>query len=105
MHLQSQALRVVVKQDGSGPRPVLPPKNRRITLARRPLPTKERVTAMNRAFVLDKNRQPLMPCPMHRAKELLGKGRAAVYRREPFTSLCASRMEEIYAPSSYFRER
>ena len=46
---------------------------------------------INRAFVLDKNRQPLMPCPMHRAKELLGKGRAAVYRRYPFTLILKDR--------------
>ena len=46
---------------------------------------------INRAFVLDKNRQPLMPCPMHRAKELLGKGRAAIYRRYPFTILLKDR--------------
>ena len=44
---------------------------------------KGRVTVMlNRAFVLDKNRQPLMPCPMHRAKELLGKGRGGSGRVE-----------------------
>jgi len=53
---------------------------------------KGRVTVMlNRAFVLDKNRQPLMPCPMHRAKELLGKGRAAIYRRAPFTIILKER--------------
>jgi 5-methylcytosine-specific restriction endonuclease McrA len=46
---------------------------------------------INRAFVLDKNRQPLMPCPRHRAKELLRKGRAAIYRREPFTIILKDR--------------
>ncbi|MBT4499880.1 MAG: HNH endonuclease [Gemmatimonadetes bacterium] len=46
---------------------------------------------MNRAFVLDKNRKPLMPCPMYRAKELLGKGRAAIYRRYPFTIILKNR--------------
>ena len=45
----------------------------------------------NRAFVLDKNKQPLMPCPMWRAKELLHRGRAAIYRREPFTIILKDR--------------
>ena len=46
---------------------------------------------MNRAFVLDKNRQPLMACPMYRARELLRKGRAAIYRAEPFTIILKDR--------------
>lgn len=40
---------------------------------------------MQRVFVLDKNKKPLMPCKPHRARKLLKKGRAAVYRTEPFT--------------------
>jgi 5-methylcytosine-specific restriction endonuclease McrA len=36
-------------------------------------------------FVLDRHQQPLMPCHPARARELLGKGRAAVVRRHPFT--------------------
>jgi len=40
---------------------------------------------MQRVFVLDKNRQPLMPCSPARARELLKKGKAAVFRRYPFT--------------------
>ena len=46
---------------------------------------------MDRAFVLDKNKKPLMPCLMYRAKELLSKGRAAVYRRHPFTIILKDR--------------
>jgi len=40
---------------------------------------------MQRVFVLDTNQQSLMPCHPARAKELLDKGKAAVYRRYPFT--------------------
>lgn len=39
----------------------------------------------NRAFVLDTNKQPLSPCHPARARELLRKGKAAVFRRMPFT--------------------
>ena len=38
-----------------------------------------------RVFVLDRNRNPLMPCCPARAKELLKKGRAKVFRAMPFT--------------------
>lgn len=38
-----------------------------------------------RAFVLDTNRKPLSPCHPARARELLRKGKAAVFRRVPFT--------------------
>ncbi len=40
---------------------------------------------VNRVFVLDKNKQPLMPCHPARARELLKGGKAAIYRRQPFT--------------------
>ncbi len=40
---------------------------------------------MQRVLVVDKNRQPLMPCYPARARELLRKGKAAVLRRYPFT--------------------
>src|SRR5919197_1996051 len=40
---------------------------------------------MNRVFVLDTERKPLMPCSPARAKRLLGAGKAAVYRMKPFT--------------------
>lgn len=38
-----------------------------------------------RAFVLDKDRKPLMPCHAAKARKLLKKGKAAVFRRFPFT--------------------
>ncbi|MFZ1235224.1 MAG: RNA-guided endonuclease IscB [Thiofilum sp.] len=40
---------------------------------------------LNRVFVLDTNKQPLSPCHPARAKDLLKKGKASVYRRFPFT--------------------
>ena len=40
---------------------------------------------MQRVFVIDKNKQALMPCHLARARELLRKGKAAVYRTFPFT--------------------
>jgi 5-methylcytosine-specific restriction endonuclease McrA len=42
-------------------------------------------------FVLDANRQPLDPCHEARARELLRKGRAAVFRRYPFTIILKDR--------------
>ena len=47
-----------------------------------------------RVFVLDKNLQPLDPCHPARARELLNKGRAKVYRRYPFTIVLQDRVVE-----------
>lgn len=46
---------------------------------------------MQRALVLDKNKQPLMPCHPARARELLRAGKAAVFRRFPFTVILKER--------------
>ena len=40
---------------------------------------------MNRVFVLDMYKKPLMPCHPARARQLLKKGRAAIFRYYPFT--------------------
>jgi RRXRR protein len=40
---------------------------------------------MSYVFVLDSDRRPLMPCTSARARLLLRRGRAAVWRRFPFT--------------------
>jgi hypothetical protein len=37
---------------------------------------------MQQVFVVDKDKQPLMPCQPARARQLLRSGQAAVYRRE-----------------------
>jgi len=46
---------------------------------------------MQRVFVIDKNKQALMPCHPARARELLRKGKAAVYRTVPFTIILKER--------------
>lgn len=46
---------------------------------------------MQRILVLDKHQQPLMPCHPARARALLKKGKAAVFRRFPFTIILLSR--------------
>jgi len=45
----------------------------------------------NRVFVLDTNRKPLMPCRPARARQLLRDGKAAVFRRFPFTIILKHR--------------
>jgi len=40
---------------------------------------------MQRVLVLDKNKNPLMPCHSARARQLLTQGKAAVFRQYPFT--------------------
>ena len=50
-----------------------------------------------RAFVLDKDRKPLMPCHAARARKLLKKGKAAVFRRFPFTIILKERTREASA--------
>jgi hypothetical protein len=46
---------------------------------------------MQRVFVLDTNKRPLSPCSQVRARVLLRKGKAAVYRRFPFTIILKER--------------
>ncbi|MCF7851623.1 MAG: HNH endonuclease [Simkaniaceae bacterium] len=46
---------------------------------------------MQRAFVLDKNRNPLMPCRASRARKLLSKGKAVLLKLYPFTILIKDR--------------
>lgn len=49
---------------------------------------------MSFVFVLDTNRQPLMPCSPARARILLRRGRAAVFRRFPFTVILTRQISE-----------
>ena len=46
---------------------------------------------MQRVFVLDKNKKALAPCHPARARELLTKKKAAVFRRYPFTIILNER--------------
>jgi 5-methylcytosine-specific restriction endonuclease McrA len=52
------------------------------------------MTTTNRVFVLDKNKKPLMPCRPARARRLLSRSRAAVYRLNPFTIIIKDRTAE-----------
>jgi 5-methylcytosine-specific restriction endonuclease McrA len=47
-----------------------------------------------RVFVLDRNLKPLDPCHQARARELLKKGRAKVFKRYPFTIVLQDRTLE-----------
>lgn len=46
---------------------------------------------MQRVFVLSSDRQPLDPCHPARARKLLQKGRASVFRHQPFTIILHDR--------------
>ena len=56
-------------------------------------PTEERRPCMS-VFVLGSDRQPLMPCSEKRARLLLGRKRAAVIRRYPFTIILKDRTQD-----------
>jgi len=56
--------------------------------------TKKLRDAVMRTFVLDKNLKPLDPCHRARARELLNKGRAKVFKRYPFTIVLQDRTVE-----------
>jgi 5-methylcytosine-specific restriction endonuclease McrA len=54
---------------------------------------------MQRVLVLDGDHRPLMPCRPARARWLLTKKRAAVFRFQPFTIiLCQARPEAVVSP-------
>lgn len=46
---------------------------------------------MQRVFILDADKKPLMPCTLRRARQLLKQHQAAVYRRHPFTLILKHR--------------
>ena len=48
---------------------------------------------MNRTFVLNHDATPLMPCRPARARKLLRDGKAAIYRRIPFTIILKTQIE------------
>ncbi len=49
---------------------------------------------MQRVFVVDTNKKPLMPTHPARARKLLKAGKAAVYRRQPFTIILKYEVNE-----------
>ena len=46
-----------------------------------------------KAFVLDTDKTPLSPCDAARARQLLDKGKAAIYRRYPFTIILKRKVD------------
>ena len=50
---------------------------------------------MSKIFVLDTKKRPLAPCHPARARQLLKKGKAAVYRRYPFTIILKREIKEV----------
>lgn len=56
---------------------------------------------MNRVFVLGRALKPLMPCHPARARELLRKGKAAVYRMQPFTIILVDREDGDLQPVEF----
>jgi RRXRR protein len=54
---------------------------------------------MQRVFVVDHEKRPLMPCRPARARWLLSKQRAAIFRHVPFTLILHEvRPEAVVAP-------
>lgn len=53
---------------------------------------------MQRVFVVDTTKKPLGPCSPARARRLLCKGKAAVYRREPFTIILKHEVTTFVPP-------
>ena len=56
---------------------------------------------MNRVFVLGSTKKPLMPCRPARARELLKRGKAAVYRMQPFTIILLDREDGDVQPVEF----
>lgn len=54
-----------------------------------------------RVFVLNKYKQPLMPCHPARARKLLSKQQAAVYRRHPFTIILLKETTNFTQPVEF----
>ncbi|GHG09937.1 hypothetical protein GCM10017783_23060 [Deinococcus piscis] len=52
--------------------------------------TRNKETMSNRVFVLNPDTTPLMPCTAKRARKMLEAGKAAVWRRYPFTIILKS---------------
>lgn len=56
---------------------------------------------MQRVLVVDKNKQPLMPCHPARAKMLLCRGKAKVFKRFPFTIMLTEREGGTVQPVAF----
>src|SRR5437660_12194423 len=58
---------------------------------------------MSKVFVLDTNKQPLNPVHPGRARLLLKQGKAAVYRRFPFTIMLKRAVEQPVLQPLHFK--
>ena len=60
---------------------------------------------MSKVFVLDTNKQPLNPVHAGRARLLLKQGKAAIYRRYPFSIILKRAVEQpdLHPPSALWR--
>lgn len=56
--------------------------------------TGESIITMQRVLVINTHKQPLMPCHPAKARKLLKTGKAAVYRRYPFTIIMKYPVDE-----------
>jgi 5-methylcytosine-specific restriction endonuclease McrA len=56
---------------------------------------------MQRVFVLDKDKQPLMPCTPARARRLLSNKKAAVYKLHPFTIILKEKNRGVCQPVQF----
>ena len=56
---------------------------------------------MQRVFVLDKNKKPLMPCTSARARFLLSKKEAAIFKHYPFTIILKKKTNNIKQNIAY----
>lgn len=52
-------------------------------------------------FILDADRRPLDPCPSAYARRLLASGKAAVFRRFPFTLILKGEPHDVSPPSAH----
>src|SRR5262245_61427620 len=102
MRRQSQALRLVIKR-ATNAKPVSQANKPRRSLSRRTLRNSD-VASKSKDFffnmrvaVLDTTKKPLAPTTPRRARLLLKKGKAAVFRRYPFTIILK---REIVDPST-----
>lgn len=91
---QFVALSLKVKQFQGVTETVLSAQQAEKTLSRQTLRAIRRDTTMsNHVFVLDTNRKPLTPCTSGVARSLLKSGKAAVFRRYPFTIILHKTVE------------
>lgn len=60
---------------------------------------------MLRVFVIDKNKNPLMPCHPARARKLIDLAKARVYRLKPFTIILTEREEWMNIYCYTFKEK